>query len=69
MVPAGLTTCCKSLNSRSVARTNSTTDRMRAQFRPWRFARAIHSHWALPIKPKTIHTVMRIGFIWGAVTL
>ena len=42
----------------SIARPNSTVDRMRAQFRPWPFARATHSHRTTTTRLKTIHTVM-----------
>ena len=48
----------------SVASANSTVDRIRAQFRPWPFARAIHSHRATPITPETTASVMMNVFSW-----
>jgi hypothetical protein len=39
-------------------------DRMRAQFRPWPFVRAIHSHRAITPRPPTITTVMMSGLRW-----
>jgi hypothetical protein len=51
------------LNS-SVARPNSTVDRMRARFLPWLAARAIHSHRAISAKPTIITSVMMRGRMW-----
>src|SRR5580704_14271284 len=59
-------------NRSSVARQNSTVDKVRAQFLPWLFARAIHSHRAIPITPDTMATLMMnlsYWLIWAAVQL
>ncbi len=37
---------------------------IRAQFRPWLFARAIHSHSATPITPDTMASAMMNVFSW-----
>ena len=37
---------------------------MRAQFRPWPFALAIHSHSATPTTPETMASVMMNVFSW-----
>ena len=39
-------------------------DTIRAQFRPWLFARAIHSHSATPITPDTTASAMMNVFSW-----
>ncbi len=38
-------------NSCRVAIPNNTVDKIRVQLRPWLFARAIHSHSAVPSTP------------------
>src|ERR1700677_3706305 len=43
----------------SIARPNSTVDTLRAQFRPWPFARAIHIHRAIGTRSKTIVSAMK----------
>ena len=50
--------------SSSVARPNSTVDRMRAQFRPRPLARAIHSHRATGTRAQSIDTVMNSVVSW-----
>ena len=47
-----------------MASPNSTVDRIRAQFLPWPFARAIHSHSATPITPDTTASAMMNVFSW-----
>ena len=42
---------------------------MRAQFRPWPFARAIHSHRVIAARPKATHTAMTSGLAGGEVRL
>ena len=51
-------------NMSRVASPNSTEDKIRAQFRPWPFALAIHSHSAMPITPETMASVMMNVFSW-----
>ena len=48
----------------SVARQNKTVDTTRAQFLPWPFALAIHSHSAMPTTPETMASVMMNVFSW-----
>ena len=62
--PAWLTGVLKMPVSCSVARPNSTVDRVRAQVRPWPLARAIHSHRAGTTRPETSVTVMMSGRRW-----
>jgi len=62
----------KTLVRFSVVRPNSTVDRMRAQFRPRPFARAIHSHSAVMISRVTVTTMMMTALCsltWAAVRL
>ena len=47
-----------------MASPNSTVDKIRAQFLPWPFARAIHSHSATPITPDTTASAMMNVFSW-----
>jgi hypothetical protein len=51
-------------NRSSVASPNSTVERIRAQFLPRPFARAIHSHSATPITPDTTASAMMNVFSW-----
>ncbi len=62
--PAWLAGVLKMPVSCSVARANSTVDKMRAQFRPWPFARAIHTHTAGTTSPETNVSVMMSGRRW-----
>ena len=47
-----------------MASPNRTVDRIRAQFLPWPFVRAIHSHSATPITPDTTASAMMNVFSW-----
>jgi hypothetical protein len=48
----------------TVARANSTVDRLRAQVRPCPFSRAIHSHSATGTKPEMTDSVTKGVFSW-----